>query len=111
MEPMTQRQVKDEIIRIAAVLVQGHFLPSDLVDDYPQKTYTAGRVAKMMGHAHGEAKDLAVQLKQLADRLAPVDLAELQAWKAFAVKKSAPCNPVISRSSTTGKVDVVLVAP
>jgi len=60
---------KNELIRIASVLVQCHYLPSDLVDDYPQKTYSASRVAKMMEKAHSVSKDLAVEIRRIADLL------------------------------------------
>jgi hypothetical protein len=41
-----------------------------MVDDYPQKTYTAGRVAEMMEKAHKHSKDLAGQLRNLSNKLA-----------------------------------------
>lgn len=68
---MANRKIKGELIRIAAVLVQCHYLPSDLVDDYPQKTYTAGRVAGMMEKAHENSKQLAVDIRRLADSIKP----------------------------------------
>lgn len=46
-------------------------LPSDLLDDYPQKTYSASRVAKMMEKAHSVSKDLAVEIRRIADSLLP----------------------------------------
>jgi hypothetical protein len=61
--------VKAELIRIAAVLVQGHYLPSDLVDDYRQKTYSASRVAEMMEKAHEVSKDLGIKIRELVDAL------------------------------------------
>jgi hypothetical protein len=66
---VADRTIKSELMRIAAVLVQCHYLPSDLVDDYLQKTYSAARVARMMEKAHSTSKDLAVDLRNLADRL------------------------------------------
>lgn len=58
-----------ELLRIASVLVQCHYIPSDMVDDYPQKTYSASRVAKMMEKAHENSKSLAVDLRRIADSL------------------------------------------
>lgn len=63
------QQVKSELIRIAGVLVQCHYIPSGLVDDYPQKTYSAGRVARMMEKAHEQSKSLAIQVRNLADSI------------------------------------------
>lgn len=62
-----RRENVSELIRIAACLLQ--LVPSDLVDDYPQKTYSAGRVARMMERPSETAKMLAYQLRQVADRL------------------------------------------
>lgn len=56
-----------ELIRIASVLAQCHYLPSDKVDDYKQKTYSAARVAKMMEGAHLQSKELAVALRNITD--------------------------------------------
>jgi hypothetical protein len=66
---MPRSDIKSELIRVAAVLVQGHYIPSDLVDDYPQKTYTAARVAQMMEKAHDKSRDLAVQVRRLSDAI------------------------------------------
>jgi len=68
---MTNKQIKSDLIRIAAVLVQGNYIPSDLVDDYPQKTYSAGKVAKMMEQAHEKSRALAIQVRNLADSIVP----------------------------------------
>ena len=70
-EAKDRREAKSELIRIAAVLAQCRYLPSDLVDDYPQKTYSASRVAKMMEKAHAVSKDLAVEIRRIADSLLP----------------------------------------
>lgn len=61
------QRIKSELIRIAAVLVQCHYIPSNLKDDYSQKTYSAGRVAQMMKKAHKKSKNLAIQVRYLAD--------------------------------------------
>ena len=66
---MDNRQIKSELLRIASVLVQCHYIPSDLVDDYPQKTYSAGRVAQMMEKAHDKSKSLAIQVRNLAESI------------------------------------------
>jgi hypothetical protein len=54
-------------MRIAAELALGNHLPSSFVDDYPQKTYSAARVAQMMEKPRERAKDLAVKLRNLID--------------------------------------------
>ena len=61
--------LQSELIRIAACLLQ--LVPSDMVDDYPQKTYSVGRVARMMKRPNETAKMLAYQLRQLADSIKP----------------------------------------
>jgi hypothetical protein len=58
---------KAELIRIAACLLK--LVPSDLIDDYPQKTYSASRVAGMMVKPNETAKILAYQLRRIADSL------------------------------------------
>jgi hypothetical protein len=62
-------RAKSELIRIASVLVQCHYLPSTIVEDYPQKTYTAKRVAEMMEEAHEQSKYLAAQINRLTKHL------------------------------------------
>jgi len=59
--------IRKELFRIASVLVQCNYLPSSLPDDYHQKTYTAGRVAKMMENGHNNSKNLAVDLRRIID--------------------------------------------
>ena len=66
---MTNKElyVVSEPIKIGAELLNAEFLPSDLVDDYPQKTYSASRVARMMEPAHAKLKDLGCKIGQLAN--------------------------------------------
>lgn len=66
---MPSREIKSELIRIAALLATCYNLPSDLVDDYPQKSYSASRVAGMMSKAHDHSKMMAYQLRQVADKI------------------------------------------
>jgi hypothetical protein len=66
---MPLQEIKSELIRIAALLATCYNLPSALVDDYPQKSYSAGRVAGMMGKAHEHSKMMAYQLRQVADKI------------------------------------------
>ncbi|MFA5323166.1 MAG: hypothetical protein WC373_10890 [Smithella sp.] len=63
----SDRAICSELIRIAAVLAQCHYMPSDEVDDYHQKTYSASRVAQMMEEAHSVSRDLAVALRNIAE--------------------------------------------
>lgn len=58
---------KTWLIRIAAELAIGDFLPSDLVDDYPQSRYSAAKVAKMMKQPREQARTMAYNLRQIAD--------------------------------------------
>lgn len=57
------------MLRIAAELATGNFLPSDIIDDYPQKTYSASRVAQMMEQPREQARTMAHNLRQVADLL------------------------------------------
>ena len=43
---MNTREARSKLIEIAGTLLHSK-LPSDLVDDYPQKTYSAARVAEL----------------------------------------------------------------
>lgn len=60
---------KAQLIRLAANLICADFMPSDLVDDYPQKTYAASKVAQMMAQPREKVKELGVKLKQLTVEL------------------------------------------
>jgi hypothetical protein len=62
-------KIKSELIHIGAVLIRCHYIPSDSVDDYAQKTYSAARVAQMMKKARLQSLELGVQIKRLADSL------------------------------------------
>jgi len=66
---LKRKEIRSELIRIAALLATCYNLPSDLVDDYPQKTYSAARVAGMMAKVHDQAKMMAYQLRQVADSI------------------------------------------
>jgi hypothetical protein len=68
---LTPAYVKSELIRIASCLLE--LVPSDLVDDYPQKSYSAGKVAKMMVKPAHYAKMLAYQLRKLSDAIKESD--------------------------------------
>jgi len=63
--------IKSELIHIAAALLR--LVPSDLVDDYPQKTYSAGRVARMMERPQEGARILAYRIRQLSDSVHAVN--------------------------------------
>jgi hypothetical protein len=75
---MAPAGITSELIRIAALLAQCHDIPSDLVDDYPQKTYSANRVARMMDRAHQTYPMLAYQLRQVSDSIHAVNAATVQ---------------------------------
>lgn len=66
---MGNKAAKAELIQIAAELAVCRFIPSDIVDDYPQKTYSAERVANMMEAPRCWAKVTAVKLRELADSI------------------------------------------
>lgn len=57
------------IRKLAAKVLIHNKLPSDLVDDYPQKTYAASKVAAMMKPAHSTMKDIAYELADIANEL------------------------------------------
>lgn len=67
--PRITNNIRKDMLIIAAELAQGFWLPSEFAGDYPQKTYTAGKVAKMMEKPHQKAKDLAYKLRRLIDEL------------------------------------------
>ncbi len=68
-EGIDNMKVKLCLIRVAGELTRCNYLPSPLVDDYSQKTYSAGRVAQMMEKAHERSKDLGVKVRDLADSI------------------------------------------
>ena len=68
---MTNNQIAGKLIHVAAQLVKGNYLPSDLVDDYPCKRYGAATVARMMEKAHDENKRLAYEVGRLARMITP----------------------------------------
>lgn len=78
------------------------------------KMFTADEVAEAVVTGNKVMVDM---LEELCTRVANAEyqrdksVTDLLAWKEFAVKMSLPCEPTISRSSTTGKVEVVLLAP
>ena len=55
--------------KIMSDLMRCNYLPSDSIDDYPQKTYSAGRIARMMGAPHERSKEFAKLISTLLDRL------------------------------------------
>ena len=61
--------IKAELTSIAAALTRGNHLPSDLVDDYPQKTYSASRVAGMVAEPRYFEMRLARRLLNAIDKL------------------------------------------
>ncbi len=67
---MAPAGIKSELIQIAACLLR--LVPSDLVDDYPQKTYSAGRIARMMERPQEAARILAYRIRQAADSIQAV---------------------------------------
>ena len=64
---MDTKQTQKELIIIAADLLLRNKIPSACVEDYPQKTYSASRVAEMMEPAHRQLKDVAVRLRKVVD--------------------------------------------
>ena len=65
---MNTKEATSKLIEIAGTLLHSK-LPSDLVDDYPQKTYSAAAVARMMEPAHDQHRLMAIQLRQIVDSL------------------------------------------
>lgn len=63
---MEPKEITAELIKCASKLILCRYLPSDLVDDYPQKTYSSLKVAKMMEKAHDNSKNLGVEVARLA---------------------------------------------
>lgn len=63
------REQQSKLIKLAAEIVNGSKLPSDLVDDYPQKTYSAARVAQMMEPARDRLREIGIELRSIADSL------------------------------------------
>jgi hypothetical protein len=88
--------VKAELIRIAAVLAQGHYLPSDLVDDYHQKTYSASRVARMMEAAHEASKALGLNIRDLVDECSEMD-AGSGSEQVFVITRAPEAKPLTAR--------------
>ena len=69
---MNKPGIKSELIKIAASLIRGDHIPSDNTDDYPQKTYSASRVANMMSNPRIYLKTLGIALKRIArEKAAP----------------------------------------
>ena len=66
---MTKDEAFNQLIQIAARLARGEDLPSDYVEDYRQKTFTAGKVAFLMCDAHRTHKWMAIQISNAADIL------------------------------------------
>jgi hypothetical protein len=64
--PVAAEVDKAKLIRISAELVTAAFMPSDLVDDYPQKTYAASKVAALMVKPRERLRELGVELKLAA---------------------------------------------
>ena len=63
---------RSKLIRISAELVQGANLPSDLIDGYTQKTYSARRVAQMMESPHDRLRQIGVELSAIAGSLSEI---------------------------------------
>ena len=66
---LLERRMKESgarLTRISADLLRGSFLPSGLVEDYPQKSYSAGRVAGMMEKAHAKLREIAIDLTNIS---------------------------------------------
>ncbi len=66
---LLERRMKDSrsrLTRISADLLRGSFLPSGIAEDYPQKTYSAGRVAGMMEKAHAKLREIAIDLSNIS---------------------------------------------
>jgi hypothetical protein len=63
------REQQAKLIKLAAELVQGANLPSSLIDDYPQRTYSAGRVAQMMEAPRERLRLIGIALRAIADSL------------------------------------------
>ena len=71
-ELTTLNQLNDlasELISIAATLLRCDYLPPIYADDYAQKTYTSKRVASMMETAHDRSRQLAIRVREVADKL------------------------------------------
>jgi hypothetical protein len=60
-------ELRRELLRIAEELVLCRYMPSYLVDDYPQKTYSASRVAMLMEKPHIASRQLAIRLRTIID--------------------------------------------
>jgi len=66
---MTKPEIKIELTKMAASLIRGDHIPSDNVDDYPQKRYSASRVANMMSNPRIYLKNLGIMLRRLSDEI------------------------------------------
>ena len=66
---MTKPEIKTELTKMAASLIRGDHIPSDNVDDYPQKTYSASRIANMMSNPRIYLKNLGILLRRLSDEI------------------------------------------
>ncbi len=60
------KESRSRLTRISADLLRGTDLPSGVVEDYPQKTYSAGRVARMMEKAHERLREIAIDLSNIS---------------------------------------------
>jgi len=66
---MTKEQAYSKLIQIAAALVRGDGLPSPILDDHHQKTYSARKVAHMAMERHEWQKEIACEMRKAADAL------------------------------------------
>ena len=65
----TDQNIMGDLIRIASILAQCRYLPSDNIDDYQLKTYSSRKVAEIMEDAHEKSKDLAIKIRQVVERM------------------------------------------
>lgn len=66
---MRKKEARAKIIMIAARLVLGEGTGSGLPGDYPQKSYSASRVASMMRRYRKLHVEWSIQLKRAVDAL------------------------------------------
>lgn len=79
------------LIQAAADLALQQFMPSDIVDDYPSKTISAAKVAKMMTQPRDRLRLLSIEVSEGAKQMlaaapaAPSQPAVPQGWKSVLI--------------------------